>query len=353
MGTSSPVQRFGNALRTHGPWRTVRILGKRLHREFFPAPVPTHPFDLEHGVDTSGLLFAEHLASGHAHDDHINAYWGTAPSGFRGILEQWQQTLAGGIQDYTFLDIGCGKGRVLMLASDAPFQRIVGVELSPALTAIAESNMAKWSAAPHLCSNIDVLNVDALAAQEPQCPTPTFANGSGKLDKAGELRRIREAVSPYLEMAEIADRTAKLGKGTPNAGGPALLFENVTGYPGAQVLMNQFGSERRMKLALETDSLDAIADRIRDLIHPERPTSMMDKLKLLPKLAEVGNFFPKVIPAKDAACKQVIHHLSPRRRTSRRAGNRPHQAPRPHHLAPGRRPVHHAALRGHARPQIR
>jgi 4-hydroxy-3-polyprenylbenzoate decarboxylase len=132
-----------------------------------------------------------------------------------------------------------------------------------------------------------------------------------QLDKAGELRHIREAVSPYLEMAEIADRTSKLGKGTPNAGGPALLFENVTGFPGAQVLMNQFGSERRMKLALETDSLDAIADRIRDLIHPATPVTMMDKLKLLPRLAEVGNFFPKVIAAKDAACKQVIHHLSP------------------------------------------
>jgi len=128
-----------------------------------------------------------------------------------------------------------------------------------------------------------------------------------KLDKAGELRRIREAVSPYLEMSEIADRTAKLGKGTPNAGGPALLFENVIGHPGAKVLMNQFGSLRRMHLALETDSLDAIADRIRVLIKPETPTTLFDKLKLLPKLAEVGNFFPKVIPAKDAPCKQVIH----------------------------------------------
>jgi 4-hydroxy-3-polyprenylbenzoate decarboxylase len=128
-----------------------------------------------------------------------------------------------------------------------------------------------------------------------------------QLEKAGELKRIREAVSPILEMAEIADRTAKLGKGTPAAGGPALLFENVTGYPDARVLMNQFGSERRMKLALETDSLDAIADRIRILLHPESPTSLLDKIKLLPKLAEVGSFFPKLISAKDASCKEVIH----------------------------------------------
>ncbi len=62
-----------------------------------------------------------------------------------------------------------------------------------------------------------------------------------------------------------------------------------------------------MKLALETDSLDAIADRIRTLLKPETPTSFMDKLKLLPMLAEVGSFFPKVISAKDAPCKQVIH----------------------------------------------
>ncbi len=128
-----------------------------------------------------------------------------------------------------------------------------------------------------------------------------------QLDKAGELKRITQEVDPILEMAEIADRAAKLGRGTSKAGGPALLFENVKGHPGARVLMNQFGSERRMKLALETDSLDSIADRIRTLLHPQTPTSIMDKLKLLPMLAEVGSFFPKVIAAKDAACKQVIH----------------------------------------------
>src|SRR6202522_979472 len=129
-----------------------------------------------------------------------------------------------------------------------------------------------------------------------------------QLDKAGELKRIREAVSPYLEMAEIADRTAKLGKGTPKAGGPALLFENVTGHKGAQVLMNQFGSERRMRLALEADSLDDIAKRIETLLHPVAPTGIMDKLKLLPMLAEVGSFFPKTIDARKAPCKEVIRH---------------------------------------------
>jgi 4-hydroxy-3-polyprenylbenzoate decarboxylase len=127
------------------------------------------------------------------------------------------------------------------------------------------------------------------------------------LEKSGELKRITAEVDPILEMAEIADRTAKLGRGTPKAGGPALLFENVKGHAGARVLMNQFGSERRMRLALETNSLDDIANRIRTLLKPETPTSFMDKLKLLPTLAEVGSFFPKVVSAKDAPCKQVIH----------------------------------------------
>jgi len=130
-----------------------------------------------------------------------------------------------------------------------------------------------------------------------------------KLDKAGELLRIREEVDPILEMAHIADRVSKSGhkhdkKNPP--GGPALLFENVKGYPGARVLMNQFGSERRMKLALDVDSLDEIAGRIREFMEIKSPEGFLDKLKMLPMLAEAGKFFPRVIDAKSAPCKQVI-----------------------------------------------
>jgi 4-hydroxy-3-polyprenylbenzoate decarboxylase len=126
------------------------------------------------------------------------------------------------------------------------------------------------------------------------------------LDKAGELKRVTAEVSPVLEMAEIADRAAKSGRGTAAAGGPALLFENVAGYPGARVLMNQFGSERRMRLALEVESLEDVAKRIETLMRPVLPTGMLDKLKLLPMLAEVGGFFPKTVDAKRAPCKEVI-----------------------------------------------
>ncbi|MGB7188684.1 MAG: UbiD family decarboxylase [Acidobacteriaceae bacterium] len=135
------------------------------------------------------------------------------------------------------------------------------------------------------------------------------------LEKAGELKRVREQVDPVLEIAEITDRASKSGtKGAGKGrepGGPALLFENVKGYPGATVLMNQFGSERRMKLALgvdpdKPDSLDEIAGRIRALLEVKSPGGLLDKLKMLPMLAEVGKLFPKTVAAKDAPCKQVI-----------------------------------------------
>ncbi|HET8636194.1 MAG TPA: menaquinone biosynthesis decarboxylase, partial [Acidobacteriaceae bacterium] len=121
------------------------------------------------------------------------------------------------------------------------------------------------------------------------------------LEKAGELKRVREEVDPVLEMAEITDRASKSGaKGAGKGrepGGPALLFENVKGYAGATVLMNQFGSERRMKLALGVDSLDEVAGRIRALLEVKSPEGLIEKLKMLPMLAEVGKFFPKTVAA--------------------------------------------------------
>ncbi len=76
------------------------------------------------------------------------------------------------------------------------------------------------------------------------------------LDKHGELKRIREEVSPHLEIAEITDRVSKSGfdrSSKTKPGGAALLFENIKDHPGARILINQFGSERRMKLALGLD----------------------------------------------------------------------------------------------------
>ncbi len=126
------------------------------------------------------------------------------------------------------------------------------------------------------------------------------------LDKAGELKRVREEVDPILEIAEITDRASKASKRGRKPGGPALLFERVKGYPGSSVLMNQFGSDRRMRMALEVDSLDEIAGRIRAFMEIKSPEGFLDKVRMLPMLAEAAKFFPKVVAAKEAPCKQVV-----------------------------------------------
>ncbi len=136
------------------------------------------------------------------------------------------------------------------------------------------------------------------------------------LEKAGELKRITQQVSPELEITEITDRVSKIGahdsekSGSSDkkyhAGGPALLFENITGHPGHKVLINQFGSERRMAMALGVERLDQIAERIHGLMNVKPPTGLLDKLKMLPQLGELTNAFPKVVAAKDAPCKEVI-----------------------------------------------
>ena len=115
-----------------------------------------------------------------------------------------------------------------------------------------------------------------------------------RLEQAGELVRLREPVSPRLEITEITDRISKRS-------GPALLFEEVPGYT-LPVLMNAFGSMKRMCLALEVDSLDGIAGELLDFMDVEANT-LMKKLKLLPKLARLGRMFPKEVSR--GPCQEV------------------------------------------------
>lgn len=117
------------------------------------------------------------------------------------------------------------------------------------------------------------------------------------LERAGELKRIAAEVDPILEIAEVTDRVSKRG-------GPALLFENPTGYRGRPLLINQFGSRRRMARALEVDSVDQIAARLRALLEMKPPAGLLDKIKMLPQLAELGAFFPRTVSS--GACREVV-----------------------------------------------
>ncbi len=129
------------------------------------------------------------------------------------------------------------------------------------------------------------------------------------LERAGELKTIRTEVDPILEITEITDRVSKSAPTLQQAkggapGGPALLFQNIKGHTGSQLLINQFGSTRRMNLALEVDALDQVADRIRAFMDVKSPQGFLDKVKMLPMLAEMGKFFPKTVST--GPCKEVI-----------------------------------------------
>lgn len=107
------------------------------------------------------------------------------------------------------------------------------------------------------------------------------------LDKAGELVRIKTKVDPELEISEIAARVMR-------GYGPALLFENVEGSS-MPLLINAYGSERRMAIALGVGSLDEISDRITSLIDIRPPSSLKASLKMLPQIAQVRNFPPRTV----------------------------------------------------------
>jgi 4-hydroxy-3-polyprenylbenzoate decarboxylase len=113
------------------------------------------------------------------------------------------------------------------------------------------------------------------------------------LEKAGELVRVKTYVNPKLEMAEITDRMSK-----EPGGGKAILFEN-TGYD-FFVLMNAYGSEKRMCMALGVNHLDDTAKEIENLFKmlASPKESILDKLKLLPKLGQFASWMPKVKSGK-------------------------------------------------------
>ncbi|MBM3265740.1 MAG: menaquinone biosynthesis decarboxylase [candidate division Zixibacteria bacterium] len=122
------------------------------------------------------------------------------------------------------------------------------------------------------------------------------------LREQGELKVVTTEVDPELEISAIADRVVKRN-------GPALLFTNVKGYPDIPVLINTFGSRRRMELALETASLDDIAAEIAELIQPRIPTSLIGKVQMLPKLSRLADMAPKIV--RSGPCQEVVETESP------------------------------------------
>jgi predicted RNA methylase len=104
-----------------------------------------HPFDEANGVRTSGLIAGRHLQSGHRHDRHATAYYGVAPSVFHKMVKRWRRSRpAARMDETTFIDVGAGMGRAMLLAAEMPFHAVLGVELNPTLVRMARRNLALW-----------------------------------------------------------------------------------------------------------------------------------------------------------------------------------------------------------------
>lgn len=115
----------------------------------------------------------------------------------------------------------------------------------------------------------------------------------------GELVRISQRVSPILEISEITDRVSKL-----EGGGKALLFENVEGSA-MPVLINTFGSWKRMCAALDVEKLDDIATDMERFLKIAPPQSLFDKARLIPLLLQASNFPPRMVST--APCQEIVH----------------------------------------------
>lgn len=154
-----------------------------------------HPFDAQYGTQTSGLI----ESSPEAPERH--AYYGVSPSVFRATCRRWQESLAPGtaIEDYTFIDLGAGMGRALLLASELPFRKVVGVEIDSSLIPIARRNFETWSATQQALCPVEILEVDARSFTLPRGPLLIFL-----YNPFGE-KIVEEAIRQMLKHEQMVD----------------------------------------------------------------------------------------------------------------------------------------------------
>ena len=199
-----------------------------------------HPFDLESGVRTSGLIPGRHLKSGHRHDRHNTAYFGVAPSVFRALMRRWRQSHpAAPVAETTFIDLGAGMGRAVLLASEMPFRDVVGVELHLALVRTARKNLTGWCKAGRALAPVQIVGGDAAEFSFPAGPCVAFLfNPFG----APVMRRLLAAISK-----RFAARPGQID----------LLYVN---NEQERTLEQQRGFTRLFQGQVKRSRVDAIAD---------------------------------------------------------------------------------------------
>jgi SAM-dependent methyltransferase len=172
-----------------------------------------HPFDRKNGTDTSGYLGPEELVNGQTNDALNHGYSAIAPSVFHEACKRWRETLpavSGRVEAYSFVDVGAGKGRALLLAAELPFRKVIGVELSEELSRITQKNVARWTRVARPKSKIRVVQGDAAKFRWPRTPLLVYLYNPF-------------ACSLVAQMAENLAATAATGSGLLD-----LLYVNPT-----------------------------------------------------------------------------------------------------------------------------
>jgi SAM-dependent methyltransferase len=161
-----------------------------------------HPFDRKFGTDTGGYLSPDDLRrdslSGAASDAMNNGYSAVAPSVFREACRRWRDSLpsaAARVDAYSFVDMGAGKGRALLLASELPFRKVIGVELNENLARIAGRNIVLWNRRARKTGKIRVQREDALEFRWPRAPLLVFLNNPFDCELVGKMVEKLAAVA--------------------------------------------------------------------------------------------------------------------------------------------------------------
>jgi SAM-dependent methyltransferase len=204
-------------MRYYGWWRSLREMASAT-RDALLELLPSHrkerfgdlDYDWEHSVDTTrsnagaGTQFFTGLVA--------RPYFATEPWLFRQIMESLalsiqQSAVSQSVGDFTFIDLGCGKGRVLLMASAYPFKRIVGVEFMPNLVSAAQKNISGYSSDRQRCRKIETLCMDARDFQFPSGPLVVYLfNPFSESTFAQVLENLHRSVEQMPRPVYIAYR---------------------------------------------------------------------------------------------------------------------------------------------------
>lgn len=196
MGLARPRQlklaldRLRNRLHRDGFAAFVRLCLAKLHH--WPhRSVEGSAFDREFGTDTEGNVPLWRLHIDSPHQLEGAHYQSLAPFLIRASIE----ALPADMNGFSFCDLGSGKGRILMIASEYPFKRVIGVEFSPQLNAVAVQNILKYPASRRVCQDVSTLQMDAIDYQFPPGNLLVFLfNPFGETVMKGVLANLESAL---------------------------------------------------------------------------------------------------------------------------------------------------------------